>query len=127
MTPLTQEWVRKVEGDYEAARLLIQSPGDPADSVCFHAHACIEKYLKARLQETGIAFPKTHDLEVLLNLVLPVEPTWAGLRTDLKLLNRFAVEYRYPGFDATATDARESFQKAERLRGMLRAVLGLST
>jgi HEPN domain-containing protein len=37
------------------------------DLVCFHLQQCIEKYLKARLNEAGIPFPKTHDLERLLD------------------------------------------------------------
>jgi len=49
----------------------------------FFAQQCVEKYLKARLVEAGIAFPKTHDLEALLDLVLPAEPfadwsRWGG-------------------------------------------------
>jgi hypothetical protein len=39
--------------------------------------------LKAQLVEAGIAFKKTHDLVELLNLALPVEPTWASLQPDL--------------------------------------------
>lgn len=89
MTPLAQEWLEKGERDFETAEWVAQAPKALEDSVCFHAHAGVEKYLKARLQEAGIAFPKAHDLEVLLNLVLPVQPTWNALRPDLKLLNRF--------------------------------------
>jgi HEPN domain-containing protein len=40
-----------------------------------------EKYLKARLEEADIESPKTHDLEKLLNLLLPVEPRWSAMRT----------------------------------------------
>ena len=32
------------------------------DGVCFHAQQCIEKYLKAKLVEADIDFPKTHNL-----------------------------------------------------------------
>lgn len=36
------------------------------DAVCFHSQQCVEKYLKALLQEYNIAFGKIHDLPVLL-------------------------------------------------------------
>jgi len=125
MTPLTQEWVQKAEADFETVRWVMQAPTPSTDAICFHAHACIEKYLKARLQEAAIPFPKTHDLEMLLNLALAVEPGWGFMLADLKLLNRFAIEYRYPGVTATLNDAQEAFQKCAPLRQTMRASLGL--
>ena len=43
--------------------------------VCFHLQQCLEKYLKARLVEAGLGFPRTHDLERLLDFILLNEPT----------------------------------------------------
>ncbi len=77
MNPITQEWVDKAEGDFATAGRELNVTASPNyDAVCFHAQQCIEKYLKARLQEAGVQFGKTHDLSVLLNLALPIEPTW---------------------------------------------------
>ncbi len=39
----------------------------PTDTVCFHAQQCVEKYLKAVLVSEAIDFPKTHDLEELMD------------------------------------------------------------
>jgi HEPN domain-containing protein len=59
MKPLTQEWVDKAEGDFATASREIKARKAPNyDAVCFHAQQCVEKYLKARLQEEGIAFKK---------------------------------------------------------------------
>ena len=75
MKATTREWVDKAEADYAAAILLRRSRKKHArDIVCFHLQQCLEKYLKARLEEVAISYPKTHDLERLLDLVLPVEP-----------------------------------------------------
>jgi tetratricopeptide (TPR) repeat protein len=41
------------------------------DLACFPCQQAAEKYLKALLQELGAVVPKTHDLEELLDLVLP--------------------------------------------------------
>jgi HEPN domain-containing protein len=71
MNPLTLEWVQKAEVDFESAQLLSLAANPLHDAVCFHAQQCIEKYLKARLQEAGVRFPRTHDLEELLDLVIP--------------------------------------------------------
>ena len=78
MTPRTAEWVSKAEGDWNAALQLNRVRKKPNyDAVCFHCQQSVEKYLKARLEEaasptrtSGILFPKTHDLILLLGLVV---------------------------------------------------------
>ena len=75
---------------------------------------------KASLEEAGIHFPKTHDLEVLLSLVLAVEPGWAALKS----LSGFAVEFRYPGTEATAQDAAQALKDAKTIRKEARFALG---
>ena len=90
MKPLTREWVDKAEGDFITARRELRARKVPNyDAACFHAQQCAEKYLKARLQEEGIAFSRTHDLATLLDLLLPVEPSWAVMRSDLDRLTSF--------------------------------------
>lgn len=50
------------------------------DAACFFAQQCIEKYLKAHLTEAGVVFPRTHDLEALLDLSLSTKPLWEDFR-----------------------------------------------
>jgi len=89
MKPLTKEWVVKAEGDYATAGRELRARKSPNyDSACFHSQQCVEKYLKARLQEAAIPFPFTHQLSALLNLVLPVEPLWSGLLNGCKYLEK---------------------------------------
>lgn len=66
MNPLTLEWAQKAEGDHEAAQCLAKSAAQLHDAICFHAQQCIEKNLKAWLQEANVQFPRTHDVEELL-------------------------------------------------------------
>lgn len=128
MNPITNEWIDKAEGDFATAQRELQVLNNANyDAVCFHAQQCIEKYLKARLQEAGIQFGKTHDLSTLLDLVLTVEPTWDTLRADLQALTVFAVTYRYPGDVADVNEAREAVLKCEKVRKIVRASLGLPT
>ena len=51
MNPLTLEWVQKAERDYAAIALHQQVASPDFDLICFHAQQCIEKYLKAWIQE----------------------------------------------------------------------------
>ena len=92
MRPITQEWIDKAEGDFATADRKLQVQQTPNyDAVCFHSQQCIEKYLKACLQEENIVFNRTHDLNTLLDLLLPVIPTWATLLPNLDILTTYAV------------------------------------
>ena len=126
MKLLTQEWVDKAEGDFVSAQRELRARKNPNyDAACFHAQQCAEKYLKARLQEANIAFSKTHDLVVLLDLVLPVEPLWAIYRSQLRDLTTAAVEFRYPGQAADQDTARKTVVICKEIRRVVRYSLGL--
>ncbi|MEW6359645.1 MAG: HEPN domain-containing protein [Planctomycetota bacterium] len=128
MKPHTAEWVTKAEGDWATARREFKSPENPNhDAACFHAQQCAEKYLKARLVEAGEPFPKTHDLSALLDLVLPLEPSWITLREALDRLTDLAVEVRYPGLAADRNDAEQALRTAETFRALARKALGLES
>jgi len=126
MKPETRQWVGKAEGDYRTACRERDAAEDPNyDAACFHAQQCAEKYLKARLVEAAATFPKTHDLEALLNLTLPLEPSWEELREDLQRLTNMGVEVRYPGVSADAEDAAEAVETAGVVRTAVREALGV--
>jgi HEPN domain-containing protein len=126
MQPLTQEWLNKAEGDFATAQRELRARKTPNyDAACFHAQQCVEKYLKARLQEAVIPFGKTHNLVVLLDLLLPLEPNWRPLRPELQALTLFAVEIRYPGTSADKVTAREMVKICRKIRTLVRASLGL--
>jgi len=120
------EWVRKAEEDYETAITLARKRKRPTpNSVCFHCQQCAEKYLKAFLVQEGVIFSKTHDLRELRRLIMPADPTF-DLITDLLLrLNPYAVEFRYPGEEATVTEAREAVTAMKAVRRFVRGKLKL--
>jgi len=128
MKPITKEWVDKAEGDWATALREVRARKNPSfDSACFHAQQCAEKYLKARLQEANIAFTKTHDLVKLLNMVSQAEPSWSGLRNALLALTDFAVNYRYPGYSATKSEAQTAVGHCRYVRRVIRRTFGLSS
>ena len=93
----TLQWVDKAEHDLLAAEYMIQSAeGMLTDIACFHCQQCAEKYLKAMLVFLGIAFPKTHDLRLLLDLIPSRFPLNLS-RERVVPLNRYVIEGRYPG------------------------------
>ena len=92
------------------------------DAVCFHAQQCAEKYFKARLQEASIAFKKIHDLEILLNDVLQIEPTWISLQNSSDSLTVYAVKFRYPGDSADKLEAKDAVKHCRLIRKTVRTI-----
>jgi len=125
MNKLTAEWVKKAEDDLGVARKLLRGRLRYPDQVCFHCQQAIEKYLKAMLQEAGVAFPKTHDLLQLVDLLIPVDNTLRRLRRGTATLTRYAVDYRYPGLETTPRQARSAYAKAAVFRKEIRKRLKL--
>jgi HEPN domain-containing protein len=126
MKASTREWVGKAEEDFAVALTLARPRKKPLWApLCFHAQQCVEKYLKARLNEASILFHKTHDLEQLLNQALAVEPLWASFRTALKRLSNAAVVPRYPGGVFTKSEAQRALKTCKAFRKEARVSLGL--
>lgn len=126
MKPSTVEWMEKAEEDWEAAQRSYRTRKIPLhNTACFHCQQCIEKYLKAKLNEAGVFLTKTHNLEELLKLVTSVEPGWAVLQPQMAALNPYAVLTRYPGYDATKADAKAAIKDCREARRVIRAAFGL--
>ena len=126
MKPLTREWVDKAEGDFATMEREARVRKNPNyDGLCFHTQQCAEKYLKARLCEADIEFPKTHDLVALPDLALVVEPLWETFREHLGFLTDFAVTFRYPGESADRQTAIQARKRCRLFRRVAREALGL--
>ena len=121
MKAITVEWFKKAEEDFDAARL----PTLAVDLVCYHAQQAVEKYLKGCLYEHNIRFSKTHELVVLLDLILDRQPLWESWRTSFKNLSRFASEFRYPGEWAEEKDAVTSLRIATEFRKEIHSAMGI--
>jgi len=127
MKPLTAEWVQKAEDDFIVAQKMFRARKQPVyDAVCFHAQQCAEKYLKAYLQERNQDIPKVHKLLDLLKLCKEVDPSLEILLPDLKELERFSVNIRYPGASADKDEARTALKALQAVREFLRQQLRLS-
>src|SRR5688572_32679202 len=94
----------------DKGKVLYEAPHG-RDVACFHCQQAAEKYIKALLQDHGLAVPRTHDLEVLLDLLLPHDATLAPLRRGVRSLTKFAVEYRYPAMRATTRQMQASVRQ----------------
>jgi HEPN domain-containing protein len=119
------EWVLKAENDLTTAAVLLKAGAKgPTDATCFHAQQCVEKYIKAALVFRGVAFAKTHDIGVLMELLggkppIVLEPAVQDRLTD------YATVSRYPGEDEpiTLAEARQAVRIARTVRREIRKLL----
>ena len=125
---LLGKWIQKADGDMAAAEALADEAPIHSNAVAFHCQQAAEKYLKAFLVWHEIDFPKTHDLDQILNLVETVDAALAeGLR-DAIVLTPYGVELRYPGDrpDATPARARRAIELATKVRDAVMRALPLT-
>ena len=125
MNPLTREWIERAEEDYVALKWQQQSPTPTYNLICFLSQQCVEKYLKAWLQEANIRFSKTHDLKGLLDLIVPTISSWHAWQSDFQIIAPYSVEFRYLGKSATAKNAQHAVHVCTEVRQAIRSELKL--
>lgn len=119
--PDVLEWIIKSEQNYQTAVVMARKRKVPVpDVVGFHCQQCIEKYLKALLVLKKLDFPKTHDLLDLLAILTENEPLLDVLKPDLRILNPFSVQFRYPGESATLEEAQKALTAMKHARKYLK-------
>ena len=103
----TARWLRYAEEDLVTAETLLSHPHVPPRQACWFAQQAAEKALKAALIFLQIDFRRTHDLNVLRDLV-PESWQLKAAHPDLSNLTRWAAEARYPENTPETTDADAS-------------------
>lgn len=95
MKPSALAWLSACEEDLLAVASLLES-GLATGAASFHAQQCVEKSLKAVLEEYAGAVPKIHDLDRLF-----IEARkYIDLEKDATVVNKLNtlyIESRYPG------------------------------
>ena len=122
---VVREWIDKADNDLKnAAHTLALGAEGPTDTICFHSQQCVEKYLKAFLVFTGINFPKTHDIEELMNLIPDRSRPELSIQ-DQRRLTAYATVTRYPGGyePIKLSEARAAVKLGRRIRKAIRGHL----
>lgn len=125
MKKITEEWIEKAEKDYLVAMRELKAEPLVAEAICFHAQQCVEKYMKAILQENEVEFEKIHDLDVLLEQCKSFIPELKTYKNELTDLSTYAVDIRYPGIDVSKEEAEECVESMQKTRKIIRNYFGL--
>ena len=109
----TARWLRHAEEDLITAETFLGHPHVPPRQACWCAQQAAEKALKAVLIFLQIDFRRTHDLNVLRDL-LPERWQLKTALPNLGDLNKWAVTARYPeaGQEPTKAAASEAVKQA---------------
>jgi HEPN domain-containing protein len=119
---IVAEWLHKADADIDLARHLLAEDALFPGAIAFHSQQAAEKYLKGFLAWHQVPFPKTHDLQELLDLVEKIEFELAVSLRDVIVLTPHGVDARYPTDrpDASPEEAREAVELAGMLRDSIR-------
>jgi HEPN domain-containing protein len=116
-------WMQRAESSLALARM--QAETVELEDLCYQAQQSVEKALKAIYLAKSARFPRSHNLDHLLQGLeeLGIEiPESVDLASRL---TRYAVETRYPGFfDAvTSQEYQEALGMAEAVLAWVRGLL----
>ncbi len=111
-----RDWLNKALSDFIASKKLVDDE-KTLDCSVFHTHQCAEKALKAFIILTKKPIPKTHDLKFLLELCAGLDSAFVLHREDVKTLNTYGFESRYPNdfFYVDQQEAKQAVAMAEKI------------
>jgi HEPN domain-containing protein len=114
---LVRNWFIKAQHDLLAAKKLSSDADIYPDIAIYHCQQCGEKSLKGFLVLHDQAFPRTHDLRLLLQLAIAINPNFQHYQDASELLTPYATEFRYPSdvMQPTEEELQEAIQTADRL------------
>ncbi|MBV9962444.1 MAG: HEPN domain-containing protein [Parafilimonas sp.] len=116
-----EKWFKKAENDLLVIKNNLSANEVPVDACCFHAQQAGEKYLKAYLVSKQINFPKTHDLQSLLNLCIEINSSFKEILEPAIKLSDYAIAPRYPDAfdDLTISDAKNAQRDAIEIKDFI--------
>jgi HEPN domain-containing protein len=89
----------------------------PYEIICYNCHQSAEKYLKGFLDLRNALYPKTHSLQLLVNLCSAQESRLGELLADCNELSGLEVKTRYENpFEFTEHDMKRAYDCAVRIR-----------
>ena len=113
-----EKWFKKAESDLLNITNNLSSEKIPVDTCCFHAQQAAEKYLKAYMVSRNIDFPKTHDLQLLIKLIIPTNPVFTKILSTAMGLIDYGITPGYPDLlhEPELADAKKALEDANSIK-----------
>jgi HEPN domain-containing protein len=120
---LTRDLAAKAANNLKMAEIGIAHDA-PLDTIAFHIQQTAEKLPEALLVSSKIEYPRTHDIDVLLDLVVSRWPDLEAFRERLLGLTTYAVDMRYDAALYPAEDdVRAGLNTVKELRDTVLTLL----
>lgn len=113
---LARRFLTLADRDLRAFRKLSDDQEIDDEIVGFHAQQAVEKCLKAVLAKHRVEVRKTHDLQVLIELLAQNNLPSPPLREGIDTLGPFAVELRYDLMVTEPLDREQARKVTESVR-----------
>lgn len=116
-----KEWQKKAEEDFDSVKILLENNGIPA-IICYHCQQVVEKYLKGYLVYNNVEFPKSHQLDVLLEEAVKINEAFKDYSDEVAPLNNYYIEARYPmdiKEDISINEAKIAFEIADKIKNFV--------
>lgn len=111
MKQSTREWLNAAGDDLITIENLLDNP-ILTNVIAFHAQQAIEKSLKAIIEENGVVFIKTHNLQSLFLKIEEIIPFDVNERI-ISELDRLYLDSRYPGDLGLMPYGKPTLEEAE--------------
>lgn len=121
-----RNWIHKAENDFKIGKDEMATHEPANDMVCFHMQQCSEKYLKAFLIFHDKEYPRSHNLEALLNLCSRIDQDFQELaELGVNDLTRYATSLRYGEefYSPSPGEVNHAIELAEKVRVFVRKKL----
>lgn len=121
-----RNWLYRAREDIAVMEKLGESGiGFYTSTICFHAQQAVEKYLKSFLIFNDVDFPRTHDVDFLLDECRKIDNT--NFRFDFKSLTEFGVSVRYPDdfYVPGVKETEEYYKIAISVKNTVENLLGI--
>jgi HEPN domain-containing protein/predicted nucleotidyltransferase len=117
-------WTSRASNDFDVMERLTESDSTAFDAVCFHAHQCAEKLLKACLVARGVRPPRTHSLPELIDACHRAGADLRRMRGRCRTLQKLYPRSRYPKEkEPTKSEAESVVAAARAVRGAVLPLL----
>ncbi|MBE2216895.1 MAG: HEPN domain-containing protein [Ignavibacteria bacterium] len=123
-----KKWLISANNDFMAAGNLLFVTAEKiiTNVICYLSQQSSEKFLKAFLLSKSESFSKTHNLELLIEKCKKADIEFpqldAGRLTSYNIAMRYPDEFRIPSIQ----EARESYETAKLVRGVILSRLNIS-
>ncbi len=123
---LVRDWLTRASHDLRSSRALASLEDPLLDTAIYHCQQAAEKSVKAWLQSNDTPFPRTHDIEDLVERASGVNLDFRKFLKAASVLTPYVSAFRYPGgFDAPMPTREEFDEALQYAQGIYDFVLSL--